>query len=62
MHLDLAPTPNLGPIQVLRKQWGCVSFPGKNCYEGVMFNVISLTRGWVGVKFPEMGKNKQTGP
>ena len=22
-------------------------------YEGVMFNVISVTRGWVGVQFPE---------
>ena len=31
-----------------------VSFPGKKCYdnEGVRFNVISVTRGWVGVKFP----------
>ena len=29
-----------------------VSFPRKKCYEGVRFNVISLTRGWVGVKFP----------
>ena len=27
--------------------WG-VSFPGKKRYEGVRFNVISLTRGWVG--------------
>ena len=22
-------------------------------YEGVMFNVISVTRGWVGIQFPE---------
>ena len=22
-------------------------------YEGVMFNVISVTRGWAGVQFPE---------
>ena len=29
---------------------GGVSFPGKKCYEGVRFNVISVTRGWVGVK------------
>ena len=29
-----------------------VSFPGKKRYEGVQFNVISVTRGWVGVKFP----------
>ena len=31
---------------------GGVSFPGKKRYEGVMFNVISITREWVGVKFP----------
>ena len=32
-------------------QWGVgvVKFPGKNCYEDVRFNVISVTRGWVGV-------------
>ena len=34
----------LGAIQV---------FSGKQRYEGVMFNVISVTRGWVGVQFPE---------
>ena len=28
-----------------------VSFPGKKRYEGVRFNGISVTRGWVGVKF-----------
>ena len=27
---------------------GGVSFPGKKRYEGVRFNVISVTRGWVG--------------
>ena len=32
---------------------GGVRFSGKKCYEGVMFNVISITRGWVGVQFPE---------
>ena len=34
--------------------WGVSAFPGvKNVtYEGVRFNVISVTRGWVGVKFP----------
>ena len=26
---------------------------GKKGYEGVRFNVISVTRGWVGVQFPE---------
>ena len=31
---------------------GGVKFSGKKCYEGVRFNVISVTRGWVGVKFP----------
>ena len=25
----------------------------KKRYEGVMFNVISITKGWVGVQFPE---------
>ena len=28
------------------------AFPKKKRYEGVQFNVISVTRGWVGVKFP----------
>ena len=31
---------------------GGVSFPRKTCYEGARFNVISITRGWVGVNFP----------
>ena len=31
---------------------GGVSFPEKKRYEGVMFNVISVMRGWVRVKFP----------
>ena len=31
---------------------GGVSVPGKKRYEGVWFNIISVTRGWVGVKFP----------
>ena len=30
-----------------------VNFSGKKRYEGVTFNVISVTRGWVGVNFPE---------
>ena len=30
---------------------GVSAFPEKR-YEGVRFNVISVTRGWVGVKFP----------
>ena len=31
----------------------CVKFPGKKHYKGVMFNVISVTRGWVAVHLPE---------
>ena len=31
---------------------GGVSFPGKRHYEGIRFNIISVTRGWVEVKFP----------
>ena len=31
---------------------GCQN-SGKKRYEGVRFNVISVTRGWVGVQFPE---------
>ena len=30
----------------------CVTFLGKKRYEGVRFNVISITRVWVGVKIP----------
>ena len=45
-----------GAIQVLHNAdggGGCVRFSGKKRYEGVMFNVITVTRGWVGVQFPE---------
>ena len=44
-----------GAIQVLRNAdggGGCLIF-WKKRYEGVMFNVISITRGWVGVQFQE---------
>ena len=34
---------------------GGVKFTEKS-YEGVRFNVISITRGWVGVKFPEKNR------
>ena len=46
-----------GAIQVLRNAdgGGGVSFSGKKSYKGVRFNVISVTRGWVGVQFPEKG-------
>ena len=40
----------IGAIQVLR---GGVSFPGKKSYEGVRFNVISVTRGLVGGQIPK---------
>ena len=32
---------------------GGVTFSGKKRYEGVRFNVISVTSGWVGAQFPE---------
>ena len=32
---------------------GGVKFPRKKHYEGVRFNVIRVTRAWVGVNFPE---------
>ena len=35
----------LGAIQVLRGADGWCRFSGKKRYEGVMFNVISVTRG-----------------
>ena len=41
-----------GAIQVLRNAVGVgVYFPGKKRYEGVRFNVIYVTRGWVGIHF-----------
>ena len=45
---------SLGAIQVLRNAGGGggVSFLEKKRYECVRFNVISVTSGWVGVKFP----------
>ena len=44
-----------GAIQVLRNSdgGGGVQFYRKKHYEGVRFNVIGITRGWVGVQFPE---------
>ena len=35
--------------------WGC-QLSRKKCYEDVRFNVISVTRGWMGVKFPEKNR------
>ena len=45
---------SIGAIQVLRNPdgGGGVTFSGKKRYEGVRYNVISVTRGWVGVQFP----------
>ncbi len=45
--------PNEGAIEVLRNAvgGGC-QLSWKKHYEGVLFNVISVTRGWVDVKFP----------
>ena len=31
---------------------GGVTLSGEKRYEGVRFNVISVTNGWVGVQFP----------
>ena len=44
----------LGPFKCYVTQMGVggVNFYGKKHYEGVRFNVISVTRGWVGVHFP----------
>ena len=44
-----------GPFKCYVTQMGVeggVRFSGKKRYEGVMFNVISVTRGWVGVQLP----------
>ena len=50
-------SPFLGAIQVLRNanggREGVSDFPEKKRYEGVMFNVISVTSGWVEVQFAE---------
>ena len=54
----LANTPECCGIQVLRNAdggWGGggVRLSGKKRYECVMFNVINVTKGWVGVQFAE---------
>ena len=43
---------DMGPFKCYVTQMGVVTFSRKKCYEGVWSNVISVTRGWVGVKFP----------
>ena len=40
---------------------GVVTFSRKKRYKGVRFNVISVTRGWVGVNFPEKKALRNTG-
>ena len=44
------PITTWGPFKCYVTPWevGGVSFPGKKRYEGVRFNVICITRGWVG--------------
>ena len=32
---------------------GVSHFAGKKRYKGVRFNVIGVTKGWVGISFPE---------
>ena len=47
---------DMGPFKcyVMQMGVGGVSdFLEKKRYEGVLFNVVSVTRGWVGVQFPE---------
>ena len=40
-----------GPFKCYITRWR-VRFPVNKCYECVRFNVISVTRGWVSVKYP----------
>ena len=42
----------MGPFKCYVMQMG-IQFSGKKHYEGVRFNVIGITRDWVGVQFPE---------
>ena len=46
----------LGPFKCYVTQMGVrggVQCSGEKRYEGIRFNVIIVTRGWVGVQFPE---------
>ena len=38
-------------VTLMGWEGGGVKFSGKKRYEGVKLNVISVTRGWVGVQF-----------
>ena len=51
----VAATTDMGPFKCYVTQMGVggVRFSRKKRYECVMFNVISVTRGWVGVQFAE---------
>ena len=52
----MLPVDPFGAIQVLRNAdggGGGGKIFQKKHYKGVMLNVISVTRGWVGVQFPE---------
>ena len=44
----------MGPFKCYVMQWGVggCQLSRKKRYEGARFNVISVTRGWVGVKYP----------
>ena len=42
-----------GPFKCYVTLMGVGQIFRKKRYEGVMFNVISVTRGWVGVQFPK---------
>ena len=52
--MHILSTATWGPFKcyVMQCGGGCDMFRKKH-YEGVWFNVISVTRGWVGVNFPE---------
>ena len=60
----LIPKQASGAMQVLRNAMGvgCVKFPGLKRYEFEWFNVIRITRGWVGVKFPGKSVTNANGP
>ena len=53
--LFISESMGIGAIQVLRNAGGGggINFSGKKRYEGVQFNIISVTSRWVGVQFPE---------
>ena len=54
-HLGIIVFKKCRAIQVLRTAlggWEGVKFSREKRYEGVRFNVISVTRGWVGVQIP----------